>query len=243
VFRAAYIALFLLVSTQVVSPQAAQKAGAGSTAPTKAAAAKSAPTRPALRISLEKKAPDGKIQTVSSDHVFDPGDIVHFQVQSDFDGFLYVMNQGSSGRFATVFPSTDAGSDNRVRQGQTFYIPAIDDSWFQISGPAGFEVLYFLLSPEAIATPAPSSFVAPGPISSLRPRCNDSIFCARGECTDVTAGPAALPQGAPLPAPLAPIAGMASRDITVVKKQGGVTVGTSGNKTVPVIYTFRMAHN
>jgi hypothetical protein len=243
VFRSASIALLALVSAQVGNPQAAQKPTPAPAAAAKASASKPAQTRPALRISLEKKSPDGKILTVASDHVFDPGDVVHFQVQSDFDGFLYVMNQGSSGRFATVFPSADAGSDNRVRQGQTFAIPAIDDSWFEISGPAGFDVLYFLLSPEAIATPPPSAFVAPGPISSLRPRCNDSIFRARGECTDATAGPAALPRDAPLPAPLAPIAGMASRDITVVKKQNGVTVGASGNKTAPVIYTFRMAHN
>jgi hypothetical protein len=207
------------------------------------AASRTAATKPALRITLEKKAADGKIQTVASDHVFDPGDVVHFRVQSDFDGFLYVMNQGSSGRFATVFPSTDAGADNHVRQGQMFSIPAIEDSWFEISGPPGFDVLYFLLSPSSIAPPPPSAFVAPGPVSSLKPRCNDSIFRARGECTDVTAGPAPLPREAPLPAPLAPIAGMASRDITVVKKQDGVTVGSNGSRTAPVIYTFRLAHN
>ena len=59
---------------------------------------------------------------------------------------------------------------------------------------------------------------------------------------DTSAGPAALPKGAPLPAPLAPMAGMASRDITVVKKKDGVTVGSKGNTRAPVIYTFRLAH-
>jgi hypothetical protein len=205
--------------------------------------AKPAATHPALRITLEKRTADGKVQPVASDHVFDPGDTVHFRLQSDYDGFLYVLDQGTSGKFATVFPSSDAGSDNRVRQGQMFSIPSIDESWFEISGPAGFDVLYFLLSPDAIATPPLSTFVAPGPVSSLRPRCNDAIFKARGECTDMNAGPAPVPRDAPLPAPLAPIAGMASRDITVTKKQGTVTVGSSGNRTAPVIYTFRIAHN
>ena len=213
-------------------------------AATKSAPAKTAPeTRPALRITLERRTQDGKVDTVASDHVFDQGDTVHFKVQSDFEGYLYVMDQGTSGKFATVFPSFQAGSDNRVHQGQTFSIPSIDESWFEINGPAGFDVLYFLLSPDAIATPPASAFVAPGPISSLRPRCNDAIFKARGECTDISAGPAPLPKDAPLPAPLEPIAGYASRDITVVKKSNGVTVGGSGNKTAPVIYTFRVAHN
>ena len=50
------------------------------------------------------------------------------------------------------------------------------------------------------------------------------------------------PKDAPLPAPLAPMAGMASRDITIVKKKDGVTVGSKGNTAAPVIYTFRLAH-
>ena len=217
--------------------------GQAGTRPAAAPAAKTAATRPALRITLEKKAKDGTIQAVASDHVFEVGDTVHFKLQSDYDGYLYVMNQGTSGKFATVFPSADAGSDNRVHQGQMFSIPSIDESWFEINGPAGFDVLYFLLSPEAIATPPLSAFVAPGPVSSLRPRCNDAVFKARGECTDISAGPAPVPRDAVLPAPLVPIAGMASRDITVVKKQGTVTVGSNGSRTAPVIYTFRMAHN
>jgi hypothetical protein len=232
VIRATFMTALLLMGAQTASKPAA--------APAKAAAT----NRPALRITLEKKAPDGKITPVGSDHVFDQGDTVHFKVQSDFDGFIYVMDQGTSGKFASVYPSAEAGSNNRVAQGQMFSIPSIDESWFEISGPAGFDVLYFLLSPESIATPPPSAFVAPGPISSLKPRCNDAVFKARGECTDINAGPAPLPKDAPLPAPLEPIASMASRDITVVKKQGGVQVGgSSGNRTAPVIYTFRMAHN
>jgi hypothetical protein len=51
-----------------------------------------------------------------------------------------------------------------------------------------------------------------------------------------------MPRDAPLPAPLAPLAGAASRDITVTKKKDSVTI-TSGSNSAPVIYTFRLAHN
>lgn len=222
--------VFLLAAA---APLAAQ-----TTSPAKPPAA----AQPALRITLERKLPDGKVETVASDHVFDTGDVVHFRVESEFDGYLYVMDEGSSGRFTTVFPTSEAGADNRVRQGQTFSIPAQDESWYQISGPPGFDVLYFLLSPDALSAPVASSFAAPGPVSSLKPRCNDAVFRARGECTDINAGPAPVPQGAALPPALAPIAGMASRDITIVQKKDGVTVGSKGNTHGPVIYTFRMAH-
>jgi len=208
-----------------------------------APAPKAPVVKPALDISLEKKGADGKVELMAADHVFEPGDTIRFRVKSDYDGYLYVMDQGSSGRFATVFPSSDAGADNVVKRGQSYLIPATDDGWFEVSGPAGFDVLYFLLSPTTIAPPAAASFVAPGPVSSLKPRCNDAIFRARGECTDVTAGPAALPRSAPLPEPLVPLAGSASRDITVVKKKDGVTVGAGADRTAPVIYTFRLAHH
>ena len=201
------------------------------------------PEKPALDISLERKNAAGKPEAMAPDHVFEPGDQFRFRLKSDFDGYLYVMDQGSSGRFTTVFPSSEAGADNSVHRGQTYFIPAADQTWFEIGGPAGFDVLYFLLSPSPIVPPSTASFAAPGPVSSLKPRCNDAIFRARGECTDATAGPAALPRNATLPAPLAPIAGAASRDITVVKNKDGVTVGAGGQRTAPVIYTFRLAHH
>ncbi len=197
---------------------------------------------PALEITLERRLADNKAEPVGSDHVFQTGETVHFRVKSGFDGYLYVMDQGTTGLFATVFPAADAGADNRVHQGQIFAIPAGETSWFEISGPPGFDVVYFLLSPQPLSTPSASAFAAPAPLSSLRPRCNDAVFRARGECTDSKAGPAPVPKDAALPAPIAPMAGMASRDIDVVKKQDSVTVAGRGNATAPVILTFRLAH-
>jgi hypothetical protein len=201
-----------------------------------------APNVPALDIALEQQI-GGKAVSLPPTHVFESGDTIRFRVTSRFDGYIYVMDQGTSGKFATAFPSATAGSDNRIHLGQIYLIPSTVDGWFQVSGPAGFDVIYFLLSPEPIVTPAAASLAAPGTISSLKPRCNDAAFRARGECLDVTAGPAPLPRDAPLPAPLAPLAGAASRDITVTKKKDSVTITSEGSKSAPVIYTFRLAHN
>jgi hypothetical protein len=218
-------------------------AGGLQTAPVPKASAPNIEGKPALEIQLERKLPDGKVEAMPPTHVFSSGDTIRVHITSDFDGYLYVMDQGSSGQFSTVFPSLAAGSDNQVHRGQSYLIPSTEDGWFEIAGPAGFDVLYFLLSPETIVSPTASSFVAPGPISSLKPRCNDAVFKARGECMDISAGPAPLPKGASLPAPIAPIAQAASRDIIVTKKKDGVTVTSEGSKTAPVIYTFRLAHN
>lgn len=212
----------------------------------------SARTQPAssakalLEITLEKQIGD-KTQLMSAEHVFEPGDVVRFRLHSDYNGYLYVTNQGTSGEFATLFPSADTGSDNRITPSGNYIVPA--DGGFKISGPAGFETVYFLLSPTPLAQSAaatrpgaPSSFTMPGPVSSLKPRCNDAVFRARGECMDSTAGPSAIPAGAPLPPEISPLAGSASRDITFTRNNGKTTVDAKAGNA-PVIYTFRLAHH
>lgn len=205
------------------------------------------PTSPAkglLVITLEKKIAE-TTQPMAAEHVFEQGDVVRFKLHSDYNGYLYVMNLSTSGDFSTLFPSADAGSDNRITPKGNYLVPA--DGWFKIGGPAGFETLYFLLSPTPLAQPAArtgaaSTFVMPGPASSLKPRCNDAVFRARGECTDTSAGPSALPADAPLPPEISPLAGSASRDITFTRNNDSTTVGTNAGKA-PVIYTFRLAHH
>jgi len=104
------------------------------------------------------------------------------------------------------------------------------------------------LSPTALAQPGVTgrpggaAFAMPGPASSLKPRCNDEVFRARGECIDASAGPSAVPPGAALPPEISPIAGSASRDITFTRNNDSTTVGANAGKA-PVIYTFRLAHN
>ena len=213
---------------------------AGPPAPTPPAAPPAAP--PALEISIEQQV-GGQSVPMPPKHVFNSGDTIRIRVTSHFDGYLYIMDQGTSGRFSTVFPSAAAGTDTQEHRGQSYLIPTTADGWFQISGPAGFDVLYLLLSPSPIAPPSAASFAAPGPVNSLKPRCNDAIFRARGDCIDPLAGAAPLPQGEPLPAPIAPLAGSASRDITITRQKDAVTVTGQANQPAPLIYTFRLAHH
>ena len=207
--------------------------------PAQTASSSTAGATELLDITLERKR-DGKVEKMAAGHVFQTGDQVRLRLKSHYDGYLYVMDQGTSGKFATVFPAADAGTENRIVPEKEYMIPAGADDWFDVSGPAGFDTLYFLLSPAVLAMPSAASFVAPGPVSSLRPRCNDKIFRARGECMDDSAGPAALPKGKELPAPLAPMAGAASRDIVFSKKEGKTVV--LGGTVAPVIYLYRLAH-
>ena len=56
------------------------------------------------------------------------------------------MNQGTAGTYELLFPRTDTGSDNRVEAGKEYVVPATE-GWFRIGGPAGQDVMYWLVSP------------------------------------------------------------------------------------------------
>ena len=140
-----------------------------------------------LDITLERRK-NGKVEPMATGHVFQAGDVIRMRLNSHFVGFLYVMNQGTSGKFTTVFPAADTGNDNRVTPDKVYLVPATEDGWFEVQGPAGFDTLYFLLSPTALATPSVANFVSPAPASSLKPRCDDKIYRAIGECTDRARG-------------------------------------------------------
>ena len=56
------------------------------------------------------------------------------------------MNHGTAGTYELLFPRTDTGSDNRIEAGKEYVVPATQ-GWFRIAGPAGQDLMYWLVSP------------------------------------------------------------------------------------------------
>jgi len=201
-------------------------------------------------IHLEQKKAD-KIAAVRPEHVFDPGDVVRFRITSGFDGYLYVVDQGSSGTFTALFPAAGTTRDNTIRKGADALVPSVEDGWFQVEGPAGFDVVYFLVSSTPLdltAGKGTTGNVAPSPTpaappSSLKPRCNDAIFQARGECIDDSAGPAPLARDVPLPPQISMAVPNISRDIVFVADDDDKSVKATASSAAPVAYIFRLAHH
>src|SRR5437879_5175985 len=46
--------------------------------------------------------------------VLNQGDRIRFKFRSNFNGYLYVMNQGTGGTYEQLFPRQDTGQDNRI---------------------------------------------------------------------------------------------------------------------------------
>ena len=177
--------------------------------------------------------------------VLEQGDRVRFRFHTDFDGFLYVMNQSTSGKYEQLFPREETGQDNRIASGKEYQVPATSSA-FRIAGPAGFEIVYWLVTPARLTDspprPEPPSVNRPVKPITLIPRCDDALLQARGQCIDPTAGPKLVPQDAELPQNIKGAGGMTPRDLVFLRQNDTAVISSPQPLTGPVIYEFRLAH-
>jgi len=188
-----------------------------------AAALASAQSAQRMEITLERL--EGTTwRAVDPGLVLAQGDRVRFKYRTNFDGYLFVTDLGTSGKPTSLFPTPDTGQDNHVTAAKTYQIPATDTAVFRIAGPAGYDVVTFVVNPNKGGV---TSYPGPMPKPGLLPRCDDSLLRARGDCIDSSAG--AKP-------------GESARDL-VFMRQGPQTVVSSPTPlTAPVIYEFFLAH-
>lgn len=192
---------------------------------------------------------NGKAQAMDPGFVFDSGDLVRFRFSSTFSGYLYVMNQTTSGRYVGLFPNEETGTQNRIEAGREYLVPMTESGWFRLEGPAGHEVVYWLVSPVRLDEGSGGRLrverppaAAPALNPAITPRCDDAIFRARGECIDSTAGLKPVKPGQMLPRNLEGFASAAERDMTMVKSNKSSAVSVPAGSEGPFIYTLRLAH-
>jgi len=192
-----------------------------------------------MELMLERLDKD-TLRTIDPGLVLEQGDRVRFRFRTSFDGYLYVTNRNTSGGYEQLFPRQETGENNRITANQEYKVPATT-AVFRIGGPGGYETVYWLVSPAKIdETPVP-----PGTQSkpiTLKPRCDDAILKARGDCIDSSAGPKLVPRGVELPHTLAQAAGQTRRDLLFLRQQDKAVVSSPAPLTGPVIYEFRLAH-
>jgi hypothetical protein len=208
-----------------------------------------------MEIVLEKKTGD-VVQVMNAGHVFQTGDILRFRLRPAFDGYLYVTDLSTSGKSSLLFPSQETGADNRIDRTREYVVPATRDGWFEVSGPPGYETLYFVMSPVALAGgAAPSASLNPNqgipqgtPPPTMHPRCNDEIFKSSGDCVDGSAGPRRIDPKATLPGQVRDLfgdnpSGSSARDLNFTRKSSSSVVTSVGPINGPVVYEFLLAHN
>jgi hypothetical protein len=126
-------------------------------------------------------------------------------------------------------------------------VPA-GQGWFKVTGPAGHDIVYWVISPVKLGNevrplpPPPPPPSADLPLS-FRPRCDDAIFKSRGDCVDTSAGVKPLKEGEEVPKNLDRIAQPTPRELLFIQEKGATVVSSPTPLTGPVVYELRLAHH
>jgi hypothetical protein len=196
-----------------------------------------------IRLTVERQDASGW-KTVDSALVFSANDKLRFHLTSTFAGYLYVMNHGTSGTYELLFPRSDTGADNSIEAKKDYVVPAAQ-GWFKVTGPAGHDIVYWVISPVKLGNeirplpPPPPNADLP---LSFRPRCDDAIFKSRGDCVDTSAGVKPLKEGEAVPKNLDRIATPTPRELLFIQEKGATVVSSPAPLTGPVVYELRLAH-
>src|SRR5689334_6914921 len=157
-------------------------------------AALAAGTLPAQTQSMEillERHESGAWKTIEPGLVLGQGDLVRFRFRATFSGYLYVINSGTSGTQSVLFPGEATGRNNRIEAERDYFVPATGAA-FKVAGPAGHDVVYWLMSPAPLEESKAAGLAREDrtrPAPKLIPRCDQTIFRARGLCVDSSAGP------------------------------------------------------
>lgn len=99
---------------------------------------------------------DGKTALVDNRFPFVSGDQLRFHVQSNVDGYLYILlKQGSKGDSALLFPAKGSAEDNHISAGNDVMAPA--NGVLEFDNVAGTETVKLVFSPKKL-TSAPDSY-------------------------------------------------------------------------------------
>jgi serine/threonine-protein kinase len=103
-----------------------------------------------LRFRLLRRTADGQESEVDpAATTFHSGERVRFAFDSNIDGYLYVVQQGSSGRWTVLFPGARInGGKNAVKRAEQYDVPSGD--WFKFDDNPGTEQIFVFLSRDAM---------------------------------------------------------------------------------------------
>ena len=184
-----------------------------------------------IRYALLLRDSDGHYNEVSPTAVFHNGDHLRLSVMANQPGYLYVIQQGSSGSWSSIYPGKHASDNgeptNRLEAGNVYQIPDGKGA-FRFDQNPGQEKLFLVLSRQRIAD-------LEGAINSLK------------QGSQPSAAPTQPPdQGQTLEAsntiPDAFVQRLASRDLTLVEEET-VDQPQSAEKAVYVVSKVSYAKN
>ena len=102
-----------------------------------------------IRYRVLRREPAGEAVEVDPDTTFRSGERIRFAFEPNVDGFLYVVQRGSTGRWSVLLPHPlIKGGRNAVTAFEQVMIPP--EGWFRFDETPGTEQLFLYLSKEPI---------------------------------------------------------------------------------------------
>lgn len=91
---------------------------------------------------------DGKVNTLSPNGDFKPGDKVKLLFSTNKDGHIYWVSKNPAGGYKVLFPDNQTTTDNTVEQNKEYTVPINDP--LQFDDKQGTETIFAILSPKAV---------------------------------------------------------------------------------------------
>lgn len=192
-----------------------------------------------VEVTVEKRQAD-VWQPVSSQTVFHANDDIRFRLKSQVTGFLYVLNHDSGGNQIWLYPRAEQQSVNRIEAQKSYLVPD-DKGHFTVGGEPGFDVTYWMITPQQMSISEGEKKAAKP--STLLPRCRDELFKSHGVCEDAQAGPHAVADSSALPPLLPNTSSLTARELSFDSKQDKVRVMAPAPQSGSIVYALWIAHN
>ena len=102
-----------------------------------------------LKYRILRRGSAGEAVEVDPDTVFETGDRIRLGFEPNIDGFLYVIQQGASGRWSMLFPHPQikSGRNDVIRFAEVSIPP---EGWFRFDDTPGIERILVYLSREKV---------------------------------------------------------------------------------------------
>ena len=98
-----------------------------------------------VKVRLYQMSQDCDLSLVPPGKTFSSGERLRFGVEANVNGYLYIVQRGSSGRTLMLFPSAEIGKgDNQLRRGTELTVPG--RKWFTFDATPGTEQVQFVVS-------------------------------------------------------------------------------------------------
>jgi hypothetical protein len=192
-----------------------------------------------ISVVLQRKAVSGVWEDIDPQLVLQHDDSIRFRFQASFQSHVYVWNHASDGKVELLYPRPDSASAT-FQPGAWYLIPG-DQGLFTVGGPPGFDVTYWVASPNPLS-PAPAAPSAPAFPNTIRPKCQEEVLRSKGACNDENAGarPARMDDlfwrslGGTMPE-------LRSRELRFSTQDAPTRISASGRAGY-LLYEFRIAH-